>query len=474
MLGLLLSSIIIFLPIISPGGISQSEMRSAVSSNNLELSSMVAGDVVNAPYRLLQKASISTFGLNTYAIKLPSIILGLATAFLLILIINRWFKTNVALITSFIITLSTPFLIVAGTGTPTILYLFWPALIFWLGSKIQGENNPKPVYCFALSLVLALSIFTPYMCYLAVFITAFAFTHPHLRFTLKKLPKIPLIAATLLLLGLIVPFIISVIVHPNTLMEIMFVPPGTEYTPFANINTAFAPFFSFGGGAFGEYLSPLLGLASVALIIIGAIAMWGKFFASRNSVATGLIFFTIAISSFNPLFAILILLPFAVLIATGMRLILEKWYGLFPTNPYARAFGLIPIIVFTFVIIYSGFSHFVLGYRYNPVIANEFHNDLQLIHSQLPSGTVIVLEPDSLEYDFYKILEQKTLFSVVDTLPDRVNGTLATLGKRSDINHELHSIITSPKSKGSDRIYVYIEEENNHGVRPSEDAESAP
>ena len=181
------------LPLLSPAGISEAEMQSATSSYALQIDAVFRGDIVDLPYRVLQKLSIMTFGLTVYAIKLPSIIIGAMLGGLLILLLNRWFKTNVALFASILAVLSASFLYLASSGTPLIMIVFWPTLLLWLGSKIQGVTKPKPMYCFVFAFALLASIFTPYMIYLAGFIVLFAFAHPHLRFTIKTLPTFPLV-----------------------------------------------------------------------------------------------------------------------------------------------------------------------------------------------------------------------------------------------------------------------------------------
>ena len=134
-------------------------MESATSSYYLSFDAPLNGDLVDLPYRILQKISISIFGLTPYAIKLPSILMGLALGLLLILLLNRWFKSNVSLLASCLVVLSTPFLFLAGSGTPLIMLVFWPTFLLWLGSKIQGEKKPRPVYSFLFAMALFFAIF---------------------------------------------------------------------------------------------------------------------------------------------------------------------------------------------------------------------------------------------------------------------------------------------------------------------------
>lgn len=459
LLALAYLGLLLWLPLLSPNGLSESEMISAAHSYALEPASVLRGDIVNLPYRILQKLSIMTFGLNIYSVKLPSIIIGVFLGLLLILLLNRWFKTNVALMASILAVLSGSFLYLAGSGTPLIMLVFWPTLLLWLGSKIQGVTKPKPFYCFIFAFALLASIFTPHIIYLAAFIVIFAIVHPHLRFTIKTLPTIPLILTIFIILLGLASFIVGFVVNPSILAE-LFLAPGLTFSTFiSNVQTAFLPFFAWSTTLESAFLSPFIGLASIALAVIGLLSTAKGFFASRNSIATWLIIFTIFLAGLNPESAILILLPMAILIAHGLRYILDKWYDLFPSNPYARISAFFPIGAFLGVIIISGISHFIFGYRYIPLVANEFNNDLTIIRNQLSPNETLYIIDDSVAYNFYKILEVNDgICTVSDTLPDSNPSTsFATLGKTS-INVPISQIITSPKSENSDRMYLYNKE----------------
>ena len=141
LLGLAFVGLIFGLPLFAQYGLSESEMASAVGSYNLSIDAPLNGDLVDLPYRVLQKISILIFGLTPYSVKLPSMLIGLLLGFLLILLLNRWFKNNVSLLASCLVVLSTPFLFLAGSGTPLIMIVFWPTLLLWLGSKSRGRKS---------------------------------------------------------------------------------------------------------------------------------------------------------------------------------------------------------------------------------------------------------------------------------------------------------------------------------------------
>lgn len=447
--------LLFLLPLISPNGLSEAEMQSAVDSHAVSVSSIMNGETVDLPYHLLQKFSIDLFGLSSYAIKAPSILLGLILGVLLILLLNRWFKNNVALISSILTVLSTPFLYLVGSGTPLIMLVFWPTLLLWLGSKIQGVTRPRISYCFFFIFALIFSVFTPYIAYLAILIFFYAVAHPHLRYTIKNLPRVPFVLACLLATAGVGLIGFAAFKNPETGLELFF---GSDFTLrhfFSNIRAGFLPFLSWTGSVEGTLLSPMIGLPLTALAITGMISTTKGFFASRNSIASLLLVFTVLITGLNPNSAVLTLLPFAILVAHGIRYILDQWYGLFPENPYARVFAILPISLFIGIIIVSSVTHYIFGYRYNPAVANSFQNDLTLIRQNLDPDTTLLISGGTLEYDFYHILADQDQYKVTSTSDD-ITAPVATIGKWSTtLKFPLYRIIPSPKSTNSDRIYIY-------------------
>lgn len=462
-LGAAYIGILFGLPLLSPGGLSEPEMESAAQSYALEFDSVFRGDIADLPYRALQKISIIAFGLTPYAVKLPSIIIGALLGCLLILLLNRWFKNNVALLASILAVLSASFLYLAGSGTPLIMLVFWPTLLLWLGSRIQGVTKPKPLYCFAFAFALLASIFTPHLIYLALFIVLFAFLHPHLRFTIKNLPIIPLVLTVFIIIMGVAAFVMAAFINPPIIAKILLAPDFSFELFLTNIQTAFLPFFSWSTALDSSFLSPFIGLASVTLAVIGLLSTTKGFFASRNSIATCLIIFTIILSGLTPQSAILILLPMAILIAHGLRYVLAKWYDLFPDNPYARISAIFPIGLFLGIMIISGINHFIFGYRYAPMVADKFNNDLILMDKNLTHGSTLYILDDEIAYNFYAIMDYQGIYHVANTLPENTEDlpkNFATLGLHEDMPGEIQRIITSPKSHNSDRIYIYTTIQN--------------
>lgn len=453
LLAFIFFALLSYLPNIAPGGISQEEMDSTIASSELDRSFITKGDIIDMPYHLIQKISLHFLGLNLFAIKLPSIIIAVMAGFFIILLLNRWFKNDVAIIGSILTTLSTAFLFLAGNGTPLIMYVFWLALILWLGSKIVGNDRVHPMLVISFFLCVALSAYTPHLLYVAFGICAAGIIHPHLRFALKQLTFWQLALSIGIFVLTISPLVIGCILKTENIQSLLLMPKFSLGSFINNISTAFAPFFSFSLVYDSTFLAPLFGLATVSLVVIGILASVGKMYTSRNTVVSLLAIYAIIISGLNGDVAIAIIIPIAVLSAAGVESIIDKWYSLFPENPYAHLFGIIPMVVVISMIIGSGLSHFVFGYHYTPRVADNFNDDLTIISENIDKNTPLLITGETTNGDFYRLLGKYEGYNIISKTDDA--NIYATFNAQKEENFALKQIITSPKSRNSDRLYIY-------------------
>lgn len=449
------------LPLIAQDGLSGAEMESATSSYHLSMEAPINGDLTDLPYKLLQKVSIRIFGLTPYAVKLPSILLGLILGVLFILLLNRWFKNNVSLLASSFVVLSTPFLFLAGSGTPLIMLVFWPTLLLWLGSKIQGEKRPKPIYSFFFAVCMAFAIFTPFMLYFAVFCVLFVAFQPHLRFVVRSLPKLPLFVTGLIISAGIATLVVNMINQPANIPELLASKDFAFGDFFSNILNGFKPVFYWFGDTDTIFLAPLIGLPVLSLALTGLFSTTKGFFASRNSIASVLIVFSVIITGLNPNAAIFLILPLSILVAHGLKYLLEKWYGLFPENPYARISALLPLTILFAIIVVPSLLQYIYGYHYNSNVASKFDYSLEIIRKNLKDEVLVA--PNN--YDFYKILEDCSDIEVIPELRNSNDTKVAVLKSQiENESYQLSRIITSPMKENSDIIYLYTVKGEQNGT----------
>lgn len=443
------------LPFLVPGGLSDNEMNAAVTADAINLQYIKDGNAINLPYFGVQKICLKLLGLNVFAIRMPSIIFGAAAAFFIVLLLNRWFKSDVAIISSMLTTLSTAFLCLANFGTPDIMYVFWLSLILWLGSKIVGNKNIKAIFIILFTSAIAFSLYTPHLCYVAFAILIVGIIHPHLRCSIKFLKTYQLIIAIAIFLIAVTPLIYSLIMTPSSIINLAFAPDFHFRQYGNNICDAFMPFFSFALAYDSVYLAPLFGLGTVTLMIIGALASIDKLFTSKNYITFLLVAFSILISGLSKNAAVAIIVPVAILTANAIESLITRWHSLFPNNPYAHIIGAFPIILIIGMMLFSGLSHYLKGYRYTPRVTKNFNSDIQIINNELNAGEILIIGEEDNQ-NFYKLFEKYKSITVLSELPSNYNTRIAYLGKKTDSEDlVLERIATSSKSRNSDRLYIY-------------------
>jgi hypothetical protein len=260
------------------------------------------------------------------------------------------------------------------------------------------------------------------------------------------------------------PLIVGCIAKTENIQTLIAMPDFSLSNYIHNISNAFAPFFSFSLVYDSIYLAPLFGLATVAIVIIGILASIGKMFTSRNTVISLLVIYAIIISGLNGDVAIAIIIPVAILTAAGVESIVEKWYSLFPENPYAHLFGIIPMVIVMSMIIISSQTHYVFGYHYTPRVVENFNDDLQIIRDRIATTTPIYVNEQTEHREFFEILSKYDDYQLIDSINDNTT-EYATFNAYKSDNFKLKEIITSPKSRNSDRLYIYSKDTDNKGEK---------
>lgn len=429
-----------------PGGISSQEMQSVVKSSTI---SLTGSQITNLPYHLLQHAILAIFGVSVFSIKLPSIILAFFSAVGITLLLKRWFKPNVGILASLVAISTGQFLFIAQDGTPGILYLFWSVCLLLFASLVSYQQRFRSIYIIALCIATALSLYTPLSVYVLIAIGVAILLHPHLRYLIKKLPRLQLIIGSIIGVMFVVPLIIALIMNPNLWLTLLGIPTNWPNLG-ANLTSLGAQYFGFTKPGGMTLMTPFFELGSMLIIAIGAYHVIRTNVTAKNYVIILWTLCLIPVVLLNPTFTSITFLPLVLLLATGLNTLLAHWYNLFPRNPYARISGLIPVIALVTVLVFSGAGRYIYGYKYDPTIAPNFSKDLKLI----PSDTKNLVVTDK-ELTFYEIVARDNKRFNVSTLPVG-DVFLATRDAHQAFSgYMIDRIITSSIANQSDRFYVY-------------------
>jgi 4-amino-4-deoxy-L-arabinose transferase-like glycosyltransferase len=448
-IGVLLAGLLLFAGLYLPGGLSEAEQNSVVRSAALSLNEPSTLAVQNLPYYLLQSGVFSLFGISIFTIKLPSLILALFTAVGLVLLLRRWFKPNIAVLASLIAISTGQFLFIAQSGTPGILYFFWPITLLLLGTQVTRAKKFRLLWKLLFAITAALSLYTPLGIYpLIAVVLAVAF-HPHLRAVVRRLSKARLTAVSLVFLALIAPLIWFVIQTPELGLTLLGAPTTSPIDFGVNIITILKQYFLFWEPSARTVLTPVFGLGSVILIGLGLY----RLILTRETTRSYLIIFWIVcllpVLILNTSFTAVTFIPSVLVLAAGLTSLISYWYRLFPLNPYARIIGLVPIIILVGALVTSGLARYIYGYHYTPQVTPLFSKDLVL----LPKDTVqLIVSNDELPFYSAVAKYRQTLEPVEQPTSAKI---IVTREARAQVSgYSITRIITSDRKIESDRLYV--------------------
>lgn len=450
-IGLLLAGLLIFAGLYVPGAISPEEMRATIRSDSISLSDPSTLAMTSLPFYLLQATIFHFFGIYDFTIKLPSLILALFSAIGLILLLRRWFKPNIAVLTSLIAITTGQFLFIAQNGTPGIMYVFWPILLLALGTQVTRAKKGRLFWKVSFAIAVALSLYTPLSIYPLIAILLAVALHPHLRTIVRRLSRTKVIISLFAFGVFIAPLVYIIVTKPQLGLSLLGLPSSWPPNIAENITTLVQQYFLFWEPSATTLMTPVFGLGSVLIIGLGLYRLILTRDTTRSYLVIMWLLCLIPVLIINPSFTSVTLIPSVLLLAAGLTSLITYWYRLFPFNPYARITGLVPIVILVIALIGTGVNRYVYGYHYAPSTASNFSNDLTLI----PKDTAnIVVAHDELA--FYQAVAHHHEGLGVTTLP-ATNEFVATRKAHKEMpkGYEITKIITTSYSNESDRFYVY-------------------
>ena len=436
-------AIIIYTLFFAPNGLTAGEIESAKSSMNLNFSNIFSKNILDLPFRFLQKTSIDIFGLSNFAIKLPSVFISLCSIFFITKISGMWFSKRASILASIIAITSSQFFFIAQNGTSEILYIFYQILLIWSGMEFLKE--PKKRQIFTLVSILGLSFYTPLSPYITLAFLITILVHPHLRFIIKKLPNYQKIAALMLFLTITAPLLVSIFFDFSILKIIFGIPSSLKL--FENLKSLVLALFGFSNPISNGMISPIL----------VAIGLYFTFIAKHSAKSYLINIWTIIlllVCIIDPTTITILFTPILILTITGLQGLINTWYALFPKNPYARIFGLIPISIFVFNLLITNLSVFALSYQYSPQPLAAFSQDLNILLEKTDSNRILMVSKN--EEDFYKALERQGRAKVKNKFEDSevILSKEAYQNAKIPANYSVKRILVSNRKYNADRFYV--------------------
>jgi len=457
-IGLAVIGLLLIAGLYVPGGLTKGEMESTVISSGLSLETFDSAAIINLPYHLLQRLSFEIFGINNLSIKLPSLILATATIIGILLLLRRWFRGNVALLTTVLVVTTGQLLFIAQSGTPSIMYIFTSVWILLTALLISRRVVWSGGWKAVLFIVAAISLYTPLSIYILLALLSAVALHPHLRYLVRRLSKVKVGLAALCALVLAAPLIYAIIKQPHIGLTLLGVPE-TQPNLWDNGIKILQQYLDFITPSSGELITPIYGLGPMLLVILGALRLVTTKYTARSYIISAWVILLLPVVLINPNFVSVTFVPVVLLMAMGIDILLGNWYKLFPRNPYARVVGLVPLAILIGGMVVSGIDRYAYGYHYDPQTTSHFSRDLPLVNAELNDkdrgqATLVVGKEET---SFYTAVAHHHENVVVN--PPQADPATKTVIVSNAANHDttigLTRIITDRASENADRLYIY-------------------
>lgn len=441
-----------------PHELRQGEIDSALTSSTLGTTAMSPQTVIDLPYHLLQKIGFILFGVSTFTIKLPSIILGAFTALGVFLLIRTWFSARVAILATLLGIVTSQFLFLSQDGTPLIMYTFLSVWLLFVATFVTRRKHFGLFWKVLTILAMAASMYTPMGIYLVLVMLTTAIFHPHIRFLIRKFNKYKLSVALVLGAGALVPLGYAIYLDHSVAGALLGVPQGV-FDILANLKEVAKNAFGFMLPSDNYLVQPLYPLGLAILMAVGLVRILTHRYTARSYITLAWGITTFAFVLLNPT-KITHFYPVAViLISYGIIYMIRSWYQIFPRNPYARVAGMIPLVVLVLAIVTSGITHYINTYHNNPEVMRYYSQDLRLFKRALSDNaankdtTHVVVSRGELPF-YQLVAKYDKRFSVSDAPVDKTPIQIATRGAIKPKQAPAR-IIVSARASEADRFYIY-------------------
>ncbi|HTE22733.1 MAG TPA: hypothetical protein VK674_06915 [Candidatus Limnocylindria bacterium] len=350
-------------------GLSEKEAAQAVSANTVQ---KLIDNPIGLPHKAVQFATgqLLTGGA---AVRSASALLGLFTLGCFYYVLRSWYTRRVAVLGTLTFATSAWFLHVARLGTDSSMYLLLfgaVACVIWL----QRSRGSIPALAVSAFFVITL-LYIPGMIWFVV--PALLWQIDRISETLRHRNPAILTLLSFLVFVALVPIGWAMYQQPDLIKTYFGLPQAMPDPLQIAKNIAHIPVQLFARGPSNpeQWLGrlPLLNLFVSIMFAIGLYA----YFQNRKLDRVGFMLFVLVagglLASIGGPVNLAIMLPFLYLVtASGMAHMLQKWFTVFPLNPFARTTGTILMTIVVLLAAFNGFSHYFIAWPNTPGTKSVF------------------------------------------------------------------------------------------------------
>jgi 4-amino-4-deoxy-L-arabinose transferase-like glycosyltransferase len=352
-----------------PGGLSKNEVLSR--DNSMDIHGLLI-DPVDAPYHLLQNLFL-TLHSGILSLRLTSVLVASILVLAFYFYTRNLFGKMTGLLGSLAL-LSLPFFsISARQATPQIM-LFLPLLIIYV-FHVFIKSERKTVAWLILAFLSGISLYTPGL--LWWLLASAIFSRKKLTASIPKLSRTASGLGIGLLCLCVTPLIVIVILHTQSLKELLLIPSswpsplhyGSETLHMFSSLLVKSPGHS-------SLIIDDLPILNITLIALAAFGGYALFTAVRNkAISLGLsVILAILLAALQEDIAYLgLAVPaLAIAVSAGLRYLYVEWRGIFPRYPVPKTFAMVLIAAVTLSQLYYGVNYCLHAWPNSTSVRNVY------------------------------------------------------------------------------------------------------
>jgi hypothetical protein len=350
-------------------GFSQAELAARANASSLRV---IAHNPLFLPHKILQYAFIKV-GLNgLWFMRFVSTLFAAAILIGFYRVLKSWYTIRIAILGTLILASSSWFLHWARLGTPDIMYAHI-INILWVGTRIKSQKSRRSTTILA-ALVGVTAIYIPGFIWLLglgliwqrkVVINEF--------YRLSKAHTTVIFGS--LLVG-IIPLGYAFIKTPSLILNWLGVGPGKVNVIDAAKTWAHIPlwlaYHVVPNPVYWLANLPLLDVFGIVMLVLGGFALIYMFRLDRIKALFGVLVFGIIVVGLHGFTSSIILAPIFLIISSGVALLLQQWFTVFPNNPFARIVGVTLISCLVLLSCYYQATSYFVAWPHNTQTKQAF------------------------------------------------------------------------------------------------------
>lgn len=387
-----------------PSGLSASEKLSAIASGRLAGGNVTG--LVNAPWLILEALAIKLYGMTIFALRLPALLLVVASILTMMLAIRAIYRPSLAMMGGLLMACSAFTISLGRAGTPAVMTVLLLTLVILLGYYVvNAKQKVAPAVGLALDL-MALSYMSGGL-YIVVALAVVALLHPKSRYIIKRHKK--------LLAGIVVAYLILLLVPMlligkgrTTLASLLAI--GTP--SLVNLRQLASGYIAGSAGLTGGLMTPMLTITGAIMVVIGLItlARRGGLLSLRSYVIISLLVTGVSMTTFNPDYIYMLFVPTILLEVIAIGYIVDKWHGLFPQNPYARSLAILALSILIGSISLLDINRYISAVNYRASVVYQYDQTLPAVNQLLtsnPHAEIRLVVHSETDYQLYSLLTNR-------------------------------------------------------------------